>query len=69
MFREKYLHPYSNLIENNSYYAVHLIGFFTYLKKETETASEAFCFTYYSTMDKLRNRRLLEEISAHLMLT
>ena len=42
---------------------------FTYLKKERETASEAFCFTYYSTMDKLRNRRLLEEISAHLVLT
>jgi hypothetical protein len=69
MFREQSLLPYSNLTENNSFYAVHLIGFFTFLKKETETASEAFCFTCYSTMDKLRNRNLSEELSAHLVLT
>jgi len=69
MFRQQSLLPYSNLTENNSFYGVYLINFFTYLKKETESASEAFCFIYYSTMDKVRNRRLSEELSTHLMLT
>jgi len=66
MFRQQSLLPYSNLTENKG---VYLIGFSTYLKKETETASEAFCFIYYSMMDKVRNRRLSEELSAYLMLT
>ena len=69
MFRQQSLFLYSNLTENNSFCGVHLIDSFTYLKKETETASEAFCFTSYSMMDKARNRRQSEELSAHLMLT
>jgi hypothetical protein len=54
MFREQSLLPYSNLPENNSFFGVHVVGFFTYLKEETEISSEAFCFTYYSTKDKVR---------------